>query len=86
MAQTVAVSQTKVNRAYFAILDDTHGVLCKLGGTMYFMATDSGEITEIEPAHCAFLMPLGECGLADTQAALDKMHGGYAAIACGRAN
>jgi hypothetical protein len=30
-------------------------------------------------------MPLGECGLADTQAALDKMHGGAVGVCLSRA-
>jgi hypothetical protein len=74
----------KPSKAYYAILDTTHGVLTKVDGTIYFMATDSGDITEIEPEHCPFLMPLGECGLADTQQLMDRLHGGYAAVACSR--
>lgn len=81
---TVPATPTKVNKAFYAILDDTHGVLTKMHGTMYFMATDSGDITEIEPEHCPFLMPLGECGLADTQQLMDRLHGGYAQLACTR--
>jgi hypothetical protein len=80
---TVAATTTKVNRPFYAILDDTHGVLTKVDGTMYFMS-DAGDITEIEPAHCAFLMPLGEVGLADCQQVMDRLHGGYAQIACAR--
>jgi hypothetical protein len=83
MAATVAASSTKVNRAYYAWLDDVHGVLTKVHGTMYFMS-DSGDVTEIEPAHCPFLMPLGELGLADCQQFMDRLHGGYAAIATSR--
>jgi hypothetical protein len=81
---TVA-QRTPVSKAFYAILDDTHGVLTKVGGTMYFMS-DAGDIVEIEPAHCAYLMPLGEVGIAECQALQDRLHGGYAAIACGRAN
>ena len=64
--QTLPVP-TKNVKAFYAFLDDTHGVLTKVHGTMYFMATETGDITEIEPEHCPFLMPLGECGVANAQ-------------------
>jgi hypothetical protein len=80
---TVPATSTKVNRAYFAFLDDTHGILTKIAHVMYFMS-DAGDITEIEPQHCAFLMPLGEVGLAETQALMDRLHGGAAWIASHR--
>ena len=80
--QTLA-QKPVVSKAFYAILDETHGVLTKVGGTIYFMS-DAGEITEIEPVHCPFLMPLGELGTAECQAALDKMAGGFVAIACSR--
>jgi hypothetical protein len=82
--QTLPVPAKNV-KAFYAWLDDQHGVLTKVDGTMYFMS-DDGDITEIEPVHCPFLMPLGEVGLAETQALMDRLHGGAAAIACGRAN
>jgi hypothetical protein len=81
--QTLAVAEPNV-KAFYAILDDTHGVLTKVHGTMYFMASDSGDITEIEPEHCPFLMPLGEVGLAECQALQDRLHGGAAWIATHR--
>jgi hypothetical protein len=80
--QTLPVP-TKNVKAYYAFLDDTHGVLTKVHGTMYFMA-DSGAITEIEPAHCPFLMPLGEVRLCETQAMMDQLHGRAAWIATHR--
>jgi hypothetical protein len=75
----------KPSKAYHAILDETHGVLVKAGHAIYFMS-DGGDITEIEVQHLPFLMPLGELGLADAQLCMDRLHGGYAAIACGRAS
>jgi hypothetical protein len=83
--QTLAVP-TKNVKVFYAHLYDVSGVLTKVHGTMYFMATESGDVTEIEPEHCPFLMPLGECGLADAAAALDNMHGGAAWIATHRAH
>jgi hypothetical protein len=71
------------SKAYYALLDETHGVLAKVDGELLFMA-DDGALTVIEPAHCVFLMPLGQVGLAETQLLMDQLHGGYAAIACRR--
>jgi hypothetical protein len=81
---TVAATTTKVNKAYSAFLDDTHGVLTKVHGTMYFMATETGAITEIEPEHCPFLMPLGEIGLSGCQALMDQLHGGAVGLCLSR--
>jgi hypothetical protein len=80
--QTLPVAQKNI-KAFYAILDDTHGILTKMDHTLFFMS-DAGDIVEIEPAHCAFLMPLGEVGLADTQRLMDTLHGGYAQVACRR--
>jgi hypothetical protein len=75
----------KPSKAFYCWLDDTHGILTRVDGIMYFLA-DDGALTEIEPQHCPFLMPCGEVGLADTQRLMDTMRGGLAAIACARAN
>jgi hypothetical protein len=82
---TVAATTPKVNRVYYAILDDVNGVLMKVNGALFFLA-DSGDITEVEVQHLPFLTPLGELGIADAQQAMDRLHGGYAKIACARAN
>ena len=84
MAAMMTATTTKVNKAFYAFFDDTHGVLTKVHGTMYFLATVSGDITEIEPEHCPFLMPLGELGLSDTQALMDRLNGGAAWLATHR--
>jgi len=85
---TVAASPTsrKPSKAFYAHLDDQAGALAKVDGVIYFMASATGDLTAIEPEHCRFLTVLGEIGLSDTQAIMDKMHGGYARIACSRAN
>ncbi len=87
--QTVAAStpSRKPSKAFYAHLYDQAGALAKVDGTIYFMATASGDLTAIEPEHCTFLTVLGEIGLADTQQIMDQIiHGGYANIACSRAN
>jgi len=74
------------SRAYYAILDEQHGTLAQLNGTIYFLADDTEELIAITPEHVPFLMPLGCVGLADTQALLDCMHGGAARICTSRAH
>ena len=84
---TVAASPTsrKPCKAFYAHLYDQAGALAKVDGTIYLMASASGDLTAIEPEHCTFLTVLGEIGLADTQQIMDQIiHGGYAKIACSR--
>jgi len=81
---TVSPTQSKTPRAYYAILDETHGSLARVDSTIYFMS-DEGDITPIEPEYMNFLVVLGEIGLADTQAIMDQIRGGAAKIACSRA-
>ena len=84
--QTVAdlTTSRKPAKAFYAHLYDQAGALAKVDGTIYFMATSTGDLTAIEPEHCTFLTVLGEIGISDTQQIMDQMHGGYAAIACQR--
>jgi hypothetical protein len=83
---TVAASATsrKPSKAFYAHLYDQAGALAKVDGTIYFMATATGDLSAIEPEHCTFLTVLGEIGLSDTQRIMDELHGGYAKIACQR--
>ena len=83
---TVATSPAdrKPAKAFYAHLYDEAGALTKVDGTIYFMATETGAITAIEPEHCTFLTVLGEIGLADTQQLMDHIRGGAAQIACSR--
>jgi hypothetical protein len=74
----------KAPRAYHAILDETHGTLTQLDGTLVFMS-DEGTLTEVEPTQLNFLVVLGEIGLADAARLLDALHGGPAWIATHRA-
>ena len=80
---TVAAPTTKVNKVFYAHLDDQAGALTKVDGIIYFVTDD--DIIEITPAHVNFIVTLGEMTLADAQRIQDLMNGGYAAIACTRA-
>ena len=83
---TKVAQTTTPSKAYYAHLYDEAGALAKVDGTIYFMSSETGDITAIEPEHCTFLTVLGEIGLADTQQLMDQLHGGYAAIATSRQN
>jgi hypothetical protein len=71
-------------KSFYAHLFDEAGVLAKVDGDLMFFS-DAGTIVVVEPADINFLTVLGECGLANTQQLMDRLHGGYAAIATHRA-
>ena len=74
---------TVAQKSFFAHLYDDSGVLAKVNGELVFFA-DNGDITTVEPADCNFLTVLGEVGIAETQQVIDRLHGGFAQIACHR--
>jgi hypothetical protein len=80
---TVAQKATP-RKVFRATLRDEAGVLAKVDGTITFF-TDAGEVIEVEPEDCVWLCILGEMGISETQALMDKMSGGYAKVACSRA-
>lgn len=82
---TVANATQKSNKAFYAHLYDTHGVLTMdAHGALWFRATEDDTLTLVEPEMCPFVMTYGEVGLCETQALADQRHGGYAHIACDR--
>ena len=70
-------------KAFFAHLYDVSGVLSKVEGELVFFGDDD-TITTVEPEDCMWLTILGEVGLSECAAALDKMHHGAAWIATHR--
>jgi regulation of enolase protein 1 (concanavalin A-like superfamily) len=72
----------KVHNAFRATIYDQAGTLVIVDGQIWFMTDD--EVVPFEVEMAPFTCVLGECGLADTQVAVDKLHGGYAAVACSR--
>ena len=81
--QTVPV-QTQNVKSFYCVLFDRPGILGKIDSTIYFFGED-GEILEYEPEMANFCTVLGRTDIADTQQIMDRLHGGYAQIACGRA-
>ena len=78
----VATATQKINRAFRATVYDEPGTLVKVNGQIWFMTEDDVVPFEVEMA--PFTCVLGEIGLFETQAVIDKIHGGTAAIACNR--
>jgi hypothetical protein len=70
-------------KAFYCTLYDAHGVLGKVDGTIYFFG-DDGSITEFTPDMSPWVCILGQVALTETARLLDALHGGAAAIACGR--
>jgi CRISPR/Cas system-associated endonuclease Cas1 len=74
---------TVAQKTFYANLYDEAGTLARIDNALVFFA-DAGDITTVEPADINFLVVLGETGIANTQQLLDRLHGGYAKIACAR--
>lgn len=82
VAQTTAQTQPK---AFYAHFHDEAGYLTKHAGALLFLAHGSTTPHVIEPEDVCWLAVLGEVGTAVAQFVADQLAGGYAAIACHRA-
>jgi len=74
---------TVAQKSFFAHLDDQAGVLARIDGALVFFG-DDGAITTVEPTMVKFLTVLGKCGLSETQALMDRLHGSAPWIATHR--
>jgi hypothetical protein len=79
--QTLPVPATHV-KAFYAHVYDLPATLVKVEGIIYVVTDDDVEPFEVEMA--PFTCVLGEIGLSDTQALMDRLHGGAAWIATHR--
>jgi hypothetical protein len=75
---------TVAQKSFYAHLHGDSDILGKHNDQVLFFSYETGAIVEV--TSYAGLTVLGEAGSADTQQILDRLHGGYAAIACSRAN
>ena len=83
MAATVPATTQKSNRAYYAHVYDQAGTLVQgADGRIYFLTDD--DLVVFEVAMAPFACVLGEVGLSDTQAIMDQIHGGAAAVCTSR--
>jgi hypothetical protein len=73
---------TVPQKSFYAHLHHESGILGQHGGTVLWFSYETGAIVEV--TSYAGLVVLAEAGLAGTQALMDELHGGYAAVACQR--
>jgi hypothetical protein len=64
-------------------LYEDSGTLAKIDGRVMFFS-DDGRMVDVECDQFNFITVLGEIGLSETQALLDKLHGGAVGIALTR--
>jgi hypothetical protein len=80
MATTMVAQMTqtsKASRAYFAHLDDEHGILTQdAAGQIWFRNSLTDALTAITPAQCNYLSVHGEVGLAEAAALATARQGG----------
>jgi hypothetical protein len=73
-----------IRKAFRATLRDEAGAVSKIDEVIYFFNDVTGAISPIEVEDCAWLCVLGEIGVADTQALMDRLHGGAVGICLSR--
>jgi hypothetical protein len=81
MAATVTQKQTP-SKAFYGFLEAEHGIFTMLDGVVVFQASETGELRIVERG--IDWQALGEVGLCETQAIMDRLHGGFWQIACAR--
>jgi hypothetical protein len=85
-SQPVRAQKQTPRKAYYAWLDDDHGILTQdAQGQVWFRNSETDHLTAITPEHVNFLSVNGEVGLAEGARLADVRRGGYAAIATHRA-
>ena len=82
--RTLPVAEPAV-KAYYCTVYDQDAIIGKIDGRIYLFGTD-GSVTDYEPEMAPWVCILGCTSIADTQQIMDRLHGGYAAIACTRGN
>src|SRR5262249_32548789 len=70
------------HKSFYAHLRGVSGILGQHTGQVLWFSYETGRIVEV--TSYAGLTVLGEAAVADTQALMDELHGGAAAIACSR--
>ena len=87
VTQTIAASRPKVNKAFYATLDnEQYGVLTQdEHGAVWFRNESTDALTLITPEMYPFVMAHGEVGLATVQHTADVRKGGAVTICTTRA-
>jgi hypothetical protein len=77
---------TPVCKARHAQYKGLSGLALRDPNNRVWFVTPASEWVELYNADAAHLVLLGDCALANLAEVLDQLRGGYAAIACSRAN
>ena len=78
------VAQPTIKAKYATVYDEP-ATIATVNDILYVIFEDS-RIERFEVEMAPFTVVLGDCQTADDQALMDRINGGAAAIACGRAN
>ena len=73
-------------KAFYAQFHGLSGVLTKPADRVLFLEPESGAVVTVTEADYSHLVVLGEVASSMQQSIADMAVGGYAAIACSRAN
>ena len=73
-------------KAFYAQLHGLSGVITKPADHVLFLDPESGAVVTITPADTPHFLVLGEVASSTAQYLTDMAAGGYAHIACSRAN
>jgi len=86
MATVANPTETRNPKTYYAQLHGLSGVITKPADRVLFLEPESGAVVTVTEADYPELTVLGEVAPAMAQYVADMAAGGYAAIACSRAN
>ena len=79
-------SPTVAHKAFYAQLHGLSGVITRPGAHVLFLEHESGAVVTVTEADYPHLVVLGAVAESMDQYIADMTAGGYAAIACSRAN
>ena len=86
MATVAEIPTPRKPTAFYAQLHGLAGVITKPADAVLFLEPESGAVVTVTQADAPHLVVLGEVAEAMAQYVTDMAAGGYAAIACSRAN
>jgi len=85
MATVAASTPSRKPTAFYATLHGLAGILTKPADAVLFLEHESGAVVTVTQADAPHLVVLGEVASSMQQYIDDMTAGGYAAIACSRA-
>jgi hypothetical protein len=86
MATVTDSTTPRKPQAYYATLHGLSGVLTRPADHVLFLESESGAVVTVTDGDMPHVVVLGEVAEAMAQYCEDLARGGYAAIACSRAN